>query len=526
MYAATEIDLNDMPYAKGAWFDSEKRCLAGTREDVIQEISNWVNSDGDDVPRMFLLNGVAGSGKSAISHTVAQRFDELGRLGSFFCFDRAQQATRGPDIVFSTVARDLADLDPQRKQSLWQVIQQKRGLRTTRAVRDQFEKFILTPAADLTAIGPIVIVIDALDESGDQSSRRVLLSVLAEKAADLPSNFRILLTARAERDIQKALEGNQNVLCKNMDTMDAKSARHDISLFIDNQLTDINADLERTWPNKSWRQLLTDKSEGLFQWAFTACEFVKGDGRGGQDPAERLNLLVSSAMQTNKLNALDQLYRGILMQTFDTENVTSMDRFRFIMGRVLAAKEPLSILALKELCYDKDSIELVGLIIRPMGSLLSGTAEESVPVRPLHTSLRDFLTDRDRSGPFFIDISPHHHASFVLACLRVMRAGLCFNICKLETSHLRNSDVSDLKTRVEMAISPHLSYSCRFWADHLRATTFVLEIADEIRDFLHTRLLFWLEVLSLIKKVNIASSALLSIIQWSRVRFRVQILMR
>lgn len=55
-----------------ASFDSKEGCLAGTPEDVIQEISNWVNSDGDDVPRMLLLKGVAGSGKPAISHTVAQ----------------------------------------------------------------------------------------------------------------------------------------------------------------------------------------------------------------------------------------------------------------------------------------------------------------------------------------------------------------------------------------------------------------------------------------------------------------------
>jgi len=55
-----------------ASFDNKEGCLAGTPEDVIQEISNRVNSDGDDVPRMRLLKGVAGSGKSAISHTVAQ----------------------------------------------------------------------------------------------------------------------------------------------------------------------------------------------------------------------------------------------------------------------------------------------------------------------------------------------------------------------------------------------------------------------------------------------------------------------
>lgn len=120
------------------------------------------------------------------------------------------------------------------------MIQQKRSLRTARSVRDQFERFILTPAADLIAIGPIFVIIDALDERGDQASRKVLLPVLTQKSADLPWIFRIL-TARAERDIQK----EPISLSKNMDTVAAESVRHDTSLFIDNQLADVNADLER-----------------------------------------------------------------------------------------------------------------------------------------------------------------------------------------------------------------------------------------------------------------------------------------
>jgi hypothetical protein len=77
------------------------------------------------------------------------------------------------------------------------------------------------PATDL--IGSIVIVIDALDESGDITSRKVLLSILAEKTAHLPSNFRVFVTARAEEDIQDALVGNRNVISKFLDATSVKS---------------------------------------------------------------------------------------------------------------------------------------------------------------------------------------------------------------------------------------------------------------------------------------------------------------
>src|SRR5436189_2214521 len=100
-----------MPYAAGAKFNSEKECLPGTRTKIINDITDWVNNP--EAPRMCLLTGVAGSGKSSIANTLAHLFDELGRLGSSFCFDRSHAAERRPDNVFSTIARDLADLDPQ-----------------------------------------------------------------------------------------------------------------------------------------------------------------------------------------------------------------------------------------------------------------------------------------------------------------------------------------------------------------------------------------------------------------------------
>jgi hypothetical protein len=77
--SALDIDLGNMPYAKGAWFDPDKRCLPGTHEHIIEEISQWINSSNEAVAhRVFFLTGVAGSGKSMIAHTIAQRFDWLG----------------------------------------------------------------------------------------------------------------------------------------------------------------------------------------------------------------------------------------------------------------------------------------------------------------------------------------------------------------------------------------------------------------------------------------------------------------
>jgi hypothetical protein len=105
-----------------------------------------------------------------------------------------------------------------------------------------------------------------------------------------------------------------------------------------------------------------------------------------------------------------------------------------------------------------------------------------------------------------------------------MDEGLKFNICDLETSYLRNDDVEDLSSRVEKSIPDHLSYSCCFWVEHvcnstMHATEDHGDLFQEIQNFLHIRLLYWFEALSLIKKVSIASTALATTARWITVSF-------
>jgi hypothetical protein len=104
-----------------------------------------------------------------------------------------------------------------------------------------------------------------------------------------------------------------------------------------------------------------------------------------------------------------------------------------------------------------------------------------------------------------------------LACFQLMKAGLRFNICQLETSHIRNADIPNLAIRVMEKISTCLSYSCQFWADHLEASASDVELLNEAKEFLCNRFLYWLEVLSLLDMVRIASQALLVLHEWSMV---------
>ena len=155
-------------------------------------------------------------------------------------------------------------------------------------------------------------------------------------------------------------------------------------------------------------------------------------------------------------------------------------------------------------------------VIKYMGSLLSNAnpSDSTLLIAPLHTSFRDFLTDPKRSGKFYVDLDDTR-CQLAYATLRTMQKTLRFNICELETSYSLNSEVPDLKERIDKYIPPALSYSCRFWADHLaQVPRFDTNVFEDLQLFMGENFLFWLEVLSVRGEIPVATMALVSLRRW------------
>lgn len=91
---------------------------------------------------------------------------------------------------------------------------------------------------------------------------------------------------------------------------------------------------------------------------------------------------------------------------------------------------------------------------------------------------------------------------------------LIFNICELQSSLKPNEAISDLEDRIISRIPPFLEYPCLYWAQHLSDIPFSKEADELLMHFLHKHLLSWFEVLSLLKKFDRASPALLHAIRW------------
>ena len=510
-----DLNLDGMAYASGAGLNTTKKCLDGTRGEILQEIVDWIHDPDVNAPRIFWLHGQAGRGKSAIAHTIALWFKDVGGLGSCFCFARDRQTDRRHEKMLSTIARDLANRDPAFRRVLAKVIEEDNTLKTTPDVMQQWEKLLLEPLSKVSGgiVGKVVLVIDALDESGADSSRKHILSVLTStETALLPSNFRILLTSRPLFDITHAVGNAQHVKVVSLDDASAVFTERDIRLYVSNELGALEDIGNREISE------ITRRADGLFEWARLACEFVKPSTLG-RTTEERFNELIRRASGVGA-TLLDSMYRSILDNLMEKAGRTGFARFHSLMRQILETLEPLPMdaLHLMRKCFPrKDDHFHVTIILGFMGSLLSGVTDCTMPVRPLHASFYDFLTDQSRSGDYFVGESDTQ-MDIAVASLRVLREGLCFNICGLESSYLLNSEVPELAERVKAKIPPHLSYSCQFWAKHLQAAKFDPVLAEHVKDIVgNERILFWFEALSLLGVHGSATAALLSAGRWLQV---------
>ena len=63
---------------------SHTPCLKNTRRNVINDIMEWIADDSNEALKVLWVHGLAGTGKSTLSNTIAEIMNDLHRLGAFF----------------------------------------------------------------------------------------------------------------------------------------------------------------------------------------------------------------------------------------------------------------------------------------------------------------------------------------------------------------------------------------------------------------------------------------------------------
>ncbi|KAL5526188.1 hypothetical protein ACEPAG_7527 [Sanghuangporus baumii] len=482
---------------------SRPRCLDGTRQEYLDPIMEFLFIETS--PNVLWLTGAAGSGKSTIAVTAFERCGDKGYPPAYMFFEREKS---DPSSVIRTLAYMLASLHPSIARHILDAVEANKTIGGA-AIKKQFEKLLLEPlhAASGLIAGPVVVILDALDECGNAGQRRDLLRLLKTDFTKLPLKVRILVTSRPEGDIVKDLPQNGHIKLEH----GTEKSRHDVDVYIRQEMA--QAFGKRVPKGKIWDdslRVLCDAADGLFIWASTAVKMV----RGPIDPEENLQRLVGN-IRTLGEHGLDSLYASVLQnsgiwQSYSKNNGTA------VLGLILVAKEAMTgaiiaaFLGLEERTVD--------LILWQLQSVVS--YEPGKPVRLHHASFADYVLTSGRSGkePWHID-EGRQKKIVTERCFEIMAENLHFNVCHLESSSfIRNEDVPDLQTRIAENIRPHLDYACRFWAVHLCELSKSVvsgELKDRMKNFGKEYLLYWFEVLSLTGQFNrVAVRALYDASMW------------
>ena len=120
----------------------------------MDEIESWAK-DPDAFP-VFWLNGLAGTGKSTIAQTIAERMFADGCLGaSFFC-SRGFEDRSNLKLIFPTLAFQLAQQYPKFRSSIIRFLRSNPDI-AHESLQDQMQKLLVDPLQSVDISTVIVI---------------------------------------------------------------------------------------------------------------------------------------------------------------------------------------------------------------------------------------------------------------------------------------------------------------------------------------------------------------------------------
>jgi hypothetical protein len=531
-----KVDLGKLDTAKDATYNSSTegelpRCLPDTRTDLLEQIFNWAADYTGK--RIFWLCGKAGTGKSTISRTVAQKLDDDGLLGASFFFKRGRADRSHAKLLFPTIARQLADLFPDVSRAIAASLDQD-SLLCDRYLSTQFEGLLLQP---LQSVDPdslrsagVVVVIDALDECDNSESIRTTLLLLSRVEAITSLQLRIFVTSRPELPVELGFKDMSGDLHHDIRLEEAQelSIAHDIRVFYEHEFSKIKKDswmqhdeLPAEWPAEPDIQSLVTQAIPLFIFAFTVSRYI-----AEVDPRGRLDLMLRQSLNKS-LTGLKGTYLPILTQVVASGDGDRREsrilEFKRIVGSLVLLYDPLSASALMSLigALPREVVK----VLRPLHSVLNisqavdGRLDLKTPITLFHLSFRDFLIDSalKKQNMFWIEAAEMHR-QLGMHCIRLLESGgLKEDVCGVVAPGTRRSEVA--KSVVCASFPEALAYACCYWVQHVVSGEEQIKDDSAVLPFLEKHMLHWMEALSWLGKTsdvihNIA--ALRSVVDVSR----------
>jgi len=475
--------------------------MPGTRIGVLSKFVEWVKHD----PKGILwLAGLVGTGKTSVAISLCHMLEKdpdvlLG--GAFFC-SRTTNVEAQTDVrrILPTLSASLADRSPKFATDLAAELKPHAGAAANKPVSDQIGPLLQRPISALVAeTRPIVFVIDALDECSNERELAELLAAIVKFKSS--ANVKFILTSRPETHILDTpiADCRQNEILQ-LHLIEAAEVTQDIRLYIEDAFS--KKPLATPWYSDTDVTTLATLSNGLFIFVSTMIHYIL-DSKSVHNRTTRLQTVLAAVGQSAvAMGPLDAMYEFVLTRASNSAKVEpeELEVTRRVLACILTARVPLSANMLADI-MDMQVDHLRDSLQRLLAVVHVPNENDGPGLRTFHASFGDYLF---RRAPQNIRITASFgHDLLACGCLKRMAWNdFCFNVSRSRSSNNENDPTS-----AEL-ISPSLVYACLQWAPHAAAASEASILDALIHDIFLPKFLFWLEVLSVLRKVGAASGLL------------------
>ncbi|GJE89361.1 AAA-16 domain-containing protein [Phanerochaete sordida] len=478
--------------------DQKSGLMDGTRQDLLSELVAWSKGQSPITERIYALTGQAGMGKSAVAYRLCTLLDnssspdlssDTPTLGASFFFVRDGGNLSSLRSLFPTIARQLALSQPALLPGILQAITAFVDKGDNQLQSYAFESLLHKPLAHaaLPSHGPIVIILDGLDECADD---KLLCEALAQLIGlvNEVSWLRLFVASRPEVRILEALRSSEKAvhICQLSDDDVLEAGTADVGKYLTETILKIpqyNAYLEG---NRVPLDTLVRRAGALFIFARISVNVL--DSRAYRNnPEEGFRVILTS--KAAGLTNLDSLYLQILLSEFPLADLAAsplihinlislltvvccaqlylkigqMAVFQNKLAQVSSIRSRTT--AEPGITYALRKNNTVAMVARLSSVLLINSDGN---IAPMHATFTEFLRDPQRCTDkhYHIDKGAGH-AALASACLAAFTWQTTVEIL----SAVRNG---------EQDMRQYGRYSASWCWDHIEEATYSDEFAQEL----------------------------------------------
>ena len=176
-----------------------KRFHSDTRKWFLDDFKKWLN---DNESRVMILSAGPGVGKSVLSAKICELYDESRQLAACHFCDFRTSDSRDPYRILQSLASQMCDNVDGFRDKLSETFYREHS---RDSLSDTFRVLLNDPLQALDGTEPMLIVVDALDES-KTPIKSELLDLISDEFSQLPKWIKIFISSRPELQVRQKLE--------------------------------------------------------------------------------------------------------------------------------------------------------------------------------------------------------------------------------------------------------------------------------------------------------------------------------